>query len=237
LRNLKKHFYKLKLPFQNIYKRFMVLDADTVLIGNVFKIPFSNYDMYVSGGPESVSHEKNKRRIDKLIFDCNLMKKYDQKFSFDRLITFNSGHFFCRNEIFSIEETLRAYEIVKRKNKDNPFRYYEQGILNYLFNKACQTGSYKLGHSFFAITPSWEAESKYPLINKNNVILDKNIDKYVVHYTSPTRRFFISRHRFAFILKEFNRQYHKKAGFDPWIKYSIKYSIRRILKKFKNFKI
>jgi hypothetical protein len=136
---------KLLVFWASPYERFLYLDADTLVWGDVrVYAEFDKYD-FIAG-----YHFKNPRVAQKpedCPFDREVIKKLDPAFDWREKIDANNGVFFARRGVFTRENllTLRKLEC---------WRNYENGLVNYLRWHAAGAGVPRTGGHKIQLYPA-----------------------------------------------------------------------------------
>jgi hypothetical protein len=210
-RIFKGHYARIKAFFNPDYERFLYLDADTLLIGNILQLPFRNSDILVNPGAEKkagIGSVQDADYVERFFLNLRHMPAFDPEFVHDGLVLFNSGQFFARPFLFPLEAFLAAYHYHRVKPaRQSAIPFTDQSILNYVFNKAAQQGEINLAAHDFVIFPWKEDLDKYPDLTRDAVVNKMYSSHYLLHYIRPLRHTLLSQHGFSDLLHEFSRRY------------------------------
>jgi len=213
LRELNGYYTKLKILFNTEYKHFLYLDADTILLNDLRNLPFRSYDFFVSGGIEDIRDSETKKRISKLVFDVDMLKEFDADFPSPEILTFNSGHFFATAGIVDTEMLFHCLKYSERCSNNPIFKYYDQGILNYIFNKLDQEKKARVGYTNFALFPSYEPQDKFPELTPFAVLNGEFSARTIIHFTGPTRKNGFLFTSYKWLPRLFQDQYYSSMAF------------------------
>lgn len=130
-------FAKMLSFWESPWERFLYLDSDIVLCGDVLKHNhLDEVDMVVDGS----GHCSDDSLIGRLYFDKSRLQTLYPSFPTEKYLPnyFNSGAFFGKRHLFSKEEFLFMY----RLKKENPdlFMFVDQGLLNLMTFLAVEEG-------------------------------------------------------------------------------------------------
>jgi hypothetical protein len=200
---------KLKLFYDQRYPRFLYLDADIVLVSDILALPYRDVDFYVPATHEDLTDPQTRRNVSYVVFDLDQLRVFDPDFPQDSMISFNSGAFFGVKTPAILPDLERAV-MHRVEYNELLFRRYDQGILNYVFNKAAQRGDITLGGRHFTITPPWETEAKFPALTRESMLARTFSERALIHYTTPSRRPLFRQFPFAFAPMTFYRQYYAR---------------------------
>jgi lipopolysaccharide biosynthesis glycosyltransferase len=213
LRFLSGYYSKLKILFNAKYERFLYLDADTILLSDPYKVPFANYDFFVSGGVEDVQDNVTRKRVAKLIFDADQIKNFDSDFRLDNFVTFNSGQFFAKSGIVEKELVFRCLDYSSLRSSTPIFRYYDQGIFNYIFNKLQQQNIASLGYGNFALFPHHDPQDKFIDMTPHDILMKNFSSRIVAHFTGPSRKYGFIHTSYQWLPKLFQDMYYSELPF------------------------
>lgn len=130
--------YTKMIPFwEGPFDRFLYLDADTVMIGDVCSIGrTSNADVVIPAIPD---FHYNRESISTHWVDAHFIGREQAEFRLLGWPYFVTGVFFGRRGIFDLGQYLLLLAL-QRREPHRSFRAGEQGILNYLIFSAAQAG-------------------------------------------------------------------------------------------------
>ena len=204
-----RHMNKLKLFYDQRYERFLYLDADIVLVGDILALPYRDIDFYVPVTYENLTDSQTRRNVSYLVLDLDQLALYDPDFPQDAMISFNTGAFFGIKTPAILPDLERAV-MYRLEHDERVFKRYDQGIINYAFNKAALRGDITLGGTHFTITPSWENETKFPALTRESMLNRTFTERVLIHYTTPSRRLLFRQFPFAFAPMIFYSQYYDR---------------------------
>lgn len=132
---------KLELMFRPETERYLALDADTLLCGPVI-------EQFDATAGDFVVHPEYQHPDDlrELVFDLDLLAKFDPAFGRNRL-AFNCGHYVGTSGILRREDFNRVLKWTEPRQLRFPgiFRCGDQGIINYVLQKAEKDGRLSIG--------------------------------------------------------------------------------------------
>ncbi|MBE9188176.1 hypothetical protein IQ270_26945 [Microcoleus sp. LEGE 07076] len=119
--------------WESPWSNFMVLDADTIVWGDVLKFAnFKEFDLIV----DQPCQENSDADISKFFFDIPGVEKHFPSFNWSqyRANYFCTGTFFAKRGIFSLDEYVEILDLTAA----NPgiFKYGEMGFLNFMIFRA-----------------------------------------------------------------------------------------------------
>lgn len=127
---------KLPLFWMSPYERFLCLDADLLVWGDMRAYAeFDKYDFiaaYHFSGPVTVETQ------DKCPYDVDVVKKLDPELDWRGKIDANNGVFFARRGIFKKDDLVRLRRL-------DCWRCFENGVVNYLRWKGMRDGTLRDG--------------------------------------------------------------------------------------------
>lgn len=139
---------KLLLFWASPYERFLCIDADTVVWGDVrIYAEFDKYDFIASHYRHSVYRMPDLEVVNQQAFDVEVIRKFDPSLEWLHQRYAICGVFFARRGVFS---EARIMELVRL----GCWRYYEQGMLNYLMWRSLQDGTPRIGGHPFQVFPA-----------------------------------------------------------------------------------
>jgi hypothetical protein len=200
---------KLKLFYDQRYPRFLYLDADIVLVSDILALPYREVDFYVPATHENLTDPQTRRNVSYVVFDLDQLRVFDPDFPQDAMISFNTGAFFGIKTPAILPDLERAV-LQRLEHKELLFKRYDQGLINYVFNKAALRGDVTLGGTHFTITPPWETEAKFPNLTRESMLSRAFTERPLIHYTTPSRQLFFRQFPFAFVPMIFYRQYYDR---------------------------
>jgi hypothetical protein len=146
---------KLLLFWRSPYERFLCIDADTILWGDVRC--YAEFDRFDFIAAYNLHHRRTlptPEDIQCFVFDVDIIRKVNPAFNWQEQEFANCGVFFARRGVFSQTElmTLRRLDC---------WRCYEQGLLNYL---RWQNGNARIGGlrmQLFPADPAFQPDDRY----------------------------------------------------------------------------
>ena len=127
---------KLPLFWMSPYERFLCLDADLLVWGDLRAYAeFDKYDFiaaYHFSGPVVVQDPE------KCPYDIDVVKKLDPALDWRGQFDANNGVFFARRGLFSREDLIRLRKL-------DGWKCFENGLVNYLRWKGAQDGTLRTG--------------------------------------------------------------------------------------------
>lgn len=128
---------KMIALWESPYEHFLLLDADTVLWGDIRGLAdFTKFDFVVDKGPPSTPESMNL-----YIFDSKLIESYQPDFKHDGQQYFCNGVFFARRGRIPIEEFQR---FIEKERELHLFRCGDQGWFNFIVHYGKQTGQLRV---------------------------------------------------------------------------------------------
>jgi hypothetical protein len=145
---------KLLVFWLSPYERFLYLDADTLVWGDLRACAdFDKYDFIAGYDFHTPRVLRTAADAERLVFDVEYIEKMDPTLPWRGMEVANNGMFFARRGVFSRELLLELRQLPC-------WRSYEQGMLNYLRARALQTGTPRAGGCRVQVFP---AEQTYRL--------------------------------------------------------------------------
>ena len=166
--------------WESPWKNFLFIDADTIVWGDILK--FANYKEFdvITDKPR---YKQTDRHINSYFFDLKKIEQHFPNFRWQNYQNyyFNSGVFFAKRDIFSIDEYLDILELTYQ----DPKMFYpgEQGVLNFMICRAAEEGRIRLGQNHLQLmVPNQKQTSlKQRLLFENNQPVINNED-VVIHW-------------------------------------------------------
>ena len=143
---------KLLIFWKSPYERFLYLDADTLVWGDVrIYVEFDKYDFIAGLHFQNPQTFQTIEEIQKFVYDVDFVKELDPALDWRGQALANNGVFFARRQVFTKEQ-------LKKLRQMSCWRCYEQGVINYLRWQAMQTRTPRVTGCKLQIFP---AEAKY----------------------------------------------------------------------------
>ena len=161
---------KLLLFWASPYERFLCLDSDTLLWGDIrCHADLERYD-FISGYNLNPMVLTTDEEVDRLVLDVQAARKLNPSLDLLNREFANSGVFFARRGVFSKERLLSLLQL-------DSWRCYDQGLLNYLRWEAESNGHPRMG---------WQRLQLFPAelhLVPGDRFLDRHFDRpLVVHW-------------------------------------------------------
>jgi hypothetical protein len=197
--------------WESPFRRFLYLDADTVLWGN----PLDGIEWDGAQIITNKPHEKNTNTILRAqYFDPTKVFNFCSRFSWQELPYFNGGVFLAERDIFDLEEYLFLLN-VQRKNP-GVFDPGEQGILNFMTFRMAEKGL--ICHrnlnlqAVVPVLPRDDLKHRFRLGSCGPLIADH--DRTIIHWAGR-KPSLVDRHVFSSPMNYFRRVFHIETGKYP----------------------
>lgn len=170
--------------WESPWSNFMVLDADTIVWGNVLKFAnFNDFDFVIDQPTSNYSDAD----ITEYFFDIPGVEKHFSNFNWQqyRHRYFCTGTFFAKRGIFSLDEYIEILDFVARH--PGVFKYGEMGFLNFMIFRAAQEGRARVQNidSQFLV-PDFDQNllrKRFPV--KESGLQVEGDDATVIHWCGP----------------------------------------------------
>jgi lipopolysaccharide biosynthesis glycosyltransferase len=170
--------------WESPWERFLFLDADTVVWGNLLESIkleqiYSEYDLIADHAPEYLT----KDIVSNFFFDVDSIEKFFPKFRWQNYQYWVTGVFFAKRGIFKLEEYLELLDF----DEKNPgiFKLGEQGILNFMTFRAVQEERIKATSQKLQILvrhhSKEQLQSMFPIHSKGPILKDTALPA-VIHW-------------------------------------------------------
>ena len=144
---------KLLVFWMSPYERFLYLDADTLVWGDVRAYAeFDKYDFIAGYDFNRPRILRTVEEVQRYVFDVEFIKKLDPALDWHGQELANNGVFFARRGVFSKARLLELRRLPC-------WRCYEQGVLNYLRWRALRDGVPRVSGHRLQIFPAEETYS------------------------------------------------------------------------------
>lgn len=123
--------------WESPWSNFLVLDADTIVWGDILQFAdFNNFDFVIDQTEANYSDAD----ISKFFFDVPGIEKHFPNFRWQdyRSRYFCTGTFFAKRGIFSLDEYVEILDFIAQY--PGIFKYGEMGFLNFMISRAAQEG-------------------------------------------------------------------------------------------------
>jgi hypothetical protein len=141
---------KLLLFWMSPYERFLCLDADTLVWGDVRRYAeFDKYDFIAAGRFNNPNNLETSEEVHRGVFDVDVIKKLDPAFDWRGREAINAGVFFARRGVFSKANLMQLRRL-------DCWRCYENALLIYLYWRALREGVPPMGGHKLQLFPADE---------------------------------------------------------------------------------
>ena len=139
---------KLPVFWASPYERFLYLDADTLVWGDLRAYAeFDKYDFIAGLHFKNPHLLRSPEEVDSKVFDLNFIKKVDATLEGCGQELANNGVFFARRNVFTRANLLELRQLPC-------WRCYEQGVLNFLRWRAMRDGKPRVSGRRLQIFPA-----------------------------------------------------------------------------------
>jgi Mannosyltransferase putative len=141
---------KLLVHWKSPYERFLYLDADTLVWGDLRA--YAKFDQFDFIGAYRFTNEiklKTAEEIHRCLFDVDIVRKWDPALDWHGQELINAGAFFARRGVFARENLMALRRL-------NCWRCYDNGVLQYLFWRALREGIPRAGGYRLQLFPADE---------------------------------------------------------------------------------
>jgi hypothetical protein len=139
---------KLLVHWKSPYERFLYLDADTLVWGDLRAYAQLNqFDFIGAYRFATESRFYTEEEVQRCLFDLDVIKKLDPFFDWHGKEAVNAGAFFVRRGIFAKEKLMALRQL-------NCWRCYENGVLQYLLWQAEREGTPRTGGERLQLYPA-----------------------------------------------------------------------------------
>lgn len=170
--------------WESPWKHFMMLDADTMVWGNVLKYAnFKDYDMIIDRPCYSYTDED----ITKFFFDISGIEQYFSEFAWRKYRNnyYCTGAFFATRDIFTLDEYVEILDFTEKHPEI--FKYGEMGFLNFMIFRAVQQGRIKVSNEDLQLlVPDFEQQEvrkRFPMANSGPAPADETAT--AIHWCGP----------------------------------------------------
>ncbi len=175
---------KMVAFWESPWKNFLVLDADTIVWGNLLKFAnFKDFDFII----DQPTDEYSDAAVTEFFFDIPGVEKHFPNFPWQQYRNnyFCTGCFFAKRDVFSLDEYIDILDFVA----ENPqiFKYGEMGFLNFMIFRAVSEGKIRLGQQDWQfLVPDFPVEhskKRFPMGETGPVVQGE--DATVIHWCGP----------------------------------------------------
>jgi hypothetical protein len=139
---------KLLVFWESPYERFLYLDADTLVWGDVRAYAeFDKYDFIAGYDFNRPRILQTPEEVQRLVFNVEYIRKSDPDLDWRGQELANNGVFFARRGVFSRARLLELRQLPC-------WRCYEQGVLNFLRWRALRDGLPRVGGHRVQVVPA-----------------------------------------------------------------------------------
>lgn len=170
--------------WESPWSKFLFLDADTIVWGNVLKeANFKDFDIIV----DRPLYKDSLEEFSRFFFNPHELEKHFPSFDWQKHLGeyFCTGAFFAKRDLISLDEYIYMLDLMK-KNR-NMFFQGEQGFLNFLIFRDSDQGKLRLGQSLKqVIVPKFkreELENRFPVHKAKPLV--QGDDACVIHWAGP----------------------------------------------------
>jgi hypothetical protein len=172
---------KMNAFWESPFERFLLIDADTVVYGDVsIYADFDNYDFIIDQPKYSYSPEA----INMFFFDPSKIKEYDPDFDHIDNLYVCTGVIFGKRDVLNLDDYKHFLTTIQKD--PTIFRCGEQGFLNYTFYLSQQKGILRLKNTDIQfITRDYSidtARTRFPIPPPDQIN-----QPTVIHWASETK--------------------------------------------------
>ncbi|MGE5657040.1 MAG: hypothetical protein ACM37W_10520 [Actinomycetota bacterium] len=142
--------------WESPWSNFLVLDADTIVWGNILKFAnFKDFDFIV----DQPCYDYSDAEVTEFFFDIPGVEQYFPNFHWQaaRSRYFCTGTFFAKRDVFPLEEYLEILDFTSAH--PGIFKYGEMGFLNFMIFRAAQEGRLRVQNvDMQLLVPDFEQE-------------------------------------------------------------------------------
>lgn len=173
-------FGKLEPLFLPDKKRCLILDADTLMIGNVL----SHLDQFKEDFVVTLENPPNEEFVDRLYFNVAALRLLDPKFQYPGF-TFNTGQLVATTGLLKRTDfdPFVEWGAVPQLKHEHVFRCGEQGVLNYILMKKQALGDITLKRVPLLVV------ADAPMVDKMDPLClpDEGHVPFIIHWCGQTR--------------------------------------------------
>jgi hypothetical protein len=149
---------KLLVHWISPYERFLYLDADALIWGDVRAYAeFDQYDFIAGYRFKSPIRYETREEVQQSVFDVDAIRQFDPALDWRGQEAANAGVFFARRGVFAKEQLVALRQL-------DCWRCYDNGVLNYLLWRASREGVPRIGGhrlQLFPAEPSCNLEDRF----------------------------------------------------------------------------
>lgn len=170
--------------WQSPWKHFLMLDADTIIWGDLLKYAnFKEFDLIVDRPRYKYSDDS----VSKFFFEIREIEKHFPHFPWQKYRDdyYCTGMFFGTRDIFPLSEYIEILDFTEKY--PGVFKYGEMGFLNFMIFRAAEQGRIRVGKEYMQLlVPDFDQEElrkRFPVGETGPVVLDD--DATVIHWCGP----------------------------------------------------
>ncbi|MBW4495629.1 MAG: hypothetical protein KME26_21610 [Oscillatoria princeps RMCB-10] len=170
--------------WQSPWKHFLMLDADTIIWGDLLKYAnFKDFDLIVDRPRYRYSDDS----VSKFFFEIREIEKHFPHFPWQKYRDdyYCTGMFFGTRDIFPLSEYIEILDFTEKY--PGVFKYGEMGFLNFMIFRAAEQGRIRVGKEYMQLlVPDFDQEElrkRFPVGETGPVVLDD--DATVIHWCGP----------------------------------------------------
>ena len=199
-------------------EKFLVLDADIIMVGKVLDQPFllnNDNDVIVNADEEDVYAPWFKQ----VYYDINAIQKHDPTFEYPGYV-FNCGQLFCKGNFLLRGQLAPYFNFAGAPSwKDTTtFPMVDQSVFNYLLPTLQKKGKLSIGKAHYMLWSELEAVKQIPIAH----VIAGNLYPFVIHYAGALRTPLLNRMTRADLLFFFEKLYYSKIPLGKCLKHSRK---------------
>lgn len=167
-------------PWQN----FLVLDADTIVWGNLLKFAnFEKFDFII----DRPCYEYSDEAVAEFFFDLPGIEQHYPNFPWQKYRNnyFCTGCFFAKRDVFNLDDYIAILDFVEKYPK--VFKYGEMGFLNFMIFRGVNEGKIRLGQEDWQfLVPDFPLEAlqkRFPMTAAGPEVQGE--DATVIHWCGP----------------------------------------------------
>lgn len=170
--------------WESPWSNFLMLDADTIVWGNILKFAnFQDFDVII----DKPCYEYSDETVCEYFFDIPGVEKHFPNFDWQkhRNDYFCTGAFFAKRGIFSLDEYIEILNF----NAQHPglFKYGEMGFLNFMIFRAVEEGRIRWNkEDWQLLVPDFDQgdlKKRFPVDEKGPAVQGE--DATVIHWCGP----------------------------------------------------
>ena len=187
-------------------EKFLVLDADIIMVGKVLDEPFlinNNDDVIVNADEE----DEHAAWFKNLYYDIKAIKLHDSTFEYPGYV-FNCGQLFCKGNFLTPQQLEPYFNFngVPSWKDLKTFPMVDQSVLNYLLPTLHKQGKLSIGKAHYML---WSETERVKQIHLGDVKIG-NAHAFIIHYAGALRTPLLKHMTRGDILKFFENYYYQK---------------------------